>query len=94
MGIEADPAVIGNVASGLRGAGDDLNGSATQPPEPVAGEITGFIGATLAVLCEGVGNVAASASALGDAVAEGKTEYETRDYDEALNLKRTQAGEG
>ncbi|WP_093423271.1 MULTISPECIES: hypothetical protein [Saccharopolyspora] len=45
-----------------------------------------------AVLCEGVGNVAAGAGGLGDAVADGRTEYDTIDYNEALNVKSAQAG--
>ncbi|QGK71477.1 hypothetical protein GIY23_19930 [Allosaccharopolyspora coralli] len=93
-GIEADPQVLHTIAAGLRGAGDDLDASAAPPPVPQAGEVSEFVSATLQMLCEGVGNVAASATGLGEAVAAGKTEYETRDYEEALNLKRAELNRG
>lgn len=92
VGIDANPDVLAQVSSALRNAGTDLDAGASEPPQPQAGEITEFLSATLSLLCEGVGNVAASAGGLGDAVAQGQTEYETIDYDEALNLKRTQGG--
>lgn len=93
MGIEAKPELLSQVATTLRNAGTDLDTGASEPPQPQAGEITELLSATLQVLCEGVGNVAASAGGLGDAVAEGRTEYDAIDYDQALNVKRAQAGD-
>ncbi|WP_243793163.1 hypothetical protein [Saccharopolyspora gloriosae] len=92
MGIEADPQVLQQVTTTLRNAESDLDTGAAPPPVPQAGDITELLAATLSLLCEGVGNVAASAGGLGQAVAEGRADYETIDYDQALNLKRTQTG--
>lgn len=63
MGSEATPEVWGQLASTLRNASTDLEAAATEPPQPQAGDITELLSATLQVLCEGVGNVAASAGA-------------------------------
>ncbi|MFR9730804.1 hypothetical protein ACL03H_16390 [Saccharopolyspora sp. MS10] len=92
MGFAADPLVLSQVSTRLRNAESDLDTAATPPPVPQAGDITELLSATLALLCEGVGNVAASAGGLGQAVAEGRADYETIDYDQVLHLKRTQAG--
>ncbi|TDD91993.1 hypothetical protein E1202_04490 [Saccharopolyspora karakumensis] len=92
MGIEAKPDLLSQVAGTLRNAGTDLDASASTPPQPQAGDITELLSATLQVLCEGVGNVAASAGGLGDAVAEGRAEYDAIDYDQALNVKSAQSG--
>ena len=92
MGIDTNQEALEQVAATLRNAGSDLDAGASAPPQPQAGEITELLSATLQVLCEGVGNVSASAGGLGDAVAQGRTEYDTIDYNEALNVKRAQAG--
>lgn len=90
--IKANQETLEQVSATLRNAGTDLDAGASEPPQPQAGEITELLSATLQVLCEGVGNVAASAGGLGDAVAEGRTEYDAVDYNEALNVKRAQVG--
>ncbi|MEU6131118.1 hypothetical protein ABZ805_18260 [Saccharopolyspora sp. NPDC047091] len=92
MGVEAEPQVLEQVATTLRNAETDLDAGATAPPQPQAGDITELLSATLELLCEGIGNVAAGAGGLGQAVTEGRADYQTIDYDQALNLKRAHSG--
>ncbi len=86
--IKADPELLQRVASTLRNARTDLDGSATEPPQPQAGIVTEMLSASLSLLCEGIGNVSTSVGGAGDAVAEGRDTYVETDHEQAANLQR------
>lgn len=90
MGTEVDPDLLTNLASKLRNASTELESAASPPPTPEAGRVTGAVNSALALLCEGMGNVSASASGVGDAVAQGRDLYVETDYEQAVNLERQQ----
>lgn len=86
--IRTDPELLQRVASTLRNARTDLDGSATEPPQPQAGIVTEMLSASLSLLCEGIGNVSASVGGAGDAVAEGSHTYVDVDHEQAISLQR------
>lgn len=86
--IRTDPELLQRVASTLRNARTDLDGSAVEPPQPQAGVVTEMLSASLSLLCEGIGNVSASVGGVGDAVAEGHDTYVDTDQDQAIRLQR------
>lgn len=86
--IQANPELLERVASTLRHARTDLDGSAIEPPQPQAGIVTEMLSASLSLLCEGIGNVSASVGGVGDAVAEGRDTYVDTDQEQAISLQR------
>lgn len=90
MSVEANPETLAAVASALRNAGTDVEARAGEPPIPNAGEVTDVIEAALRLICEGIGNMSASVSGVGDAVADGQKLYVDTDYEAALELEASQ----
>lgn len=87
-GTEVDPATLETVASTLRNASSELESSASAPPQPEVGVVTGAVTSALAVLTNALGNVVTDVGALGDAVAEGRKVYVETDYEQAAAFQQ------
>lgn len=90
-GTEADPATLEAIASKFRNASTDLENSASPPPEPQAGVVTGAVTGALAVLTNALGNVVTDMGALGESVAQGRDLYVETDYEQAAAFEAQQA---
>ncbi len=76
-GFDVDPELLDAVARRLQRAGEiDLGGAA---PAPEAGEVSGDVGAVLAHLLRGLGELAAGVTAAGDTVAGNAADYRAED---------------
>lgn len=86
-GFRADPATLDGVASTLRGASADLEGSGSPPPAAEAGACTAAVNAVLSLLSESVAGVVEGVGAAGDAVAESSARYVETDERQAGALR-------
>lgn len=82
-GYGVAPQALGQVSGRLHGASQQIEQGAGAPPVPQAGALTGLLGSYLAQVCEAMGNVSAGAAALGQAVADNRDVYTSREYDAA-----------
>lgn len=86
MGFNADPDTLSRVTDTLHGARADLEGIIGDPPQVQAGELTEFVSATVALVCERMGELSAALVGVGDVVADGRADYLTTDDDQAAEL--------
>jgi len=87
MGFSVDPETLRQVSDTLRSTSADVESSASEPPQPEGGELTEFFSATLSLLCERMGDLSAAAGGVGDAVADGCSDYLATDQEQVSALQ-------
>lgn len=89
-GFDVNTGGLDAIASTLRTASTNLDGTEAPPPAPEAGAVTGAINAMLGVLTSGAASVVESVGAAGDAVADGGAAYTETEANETQSFSGTQ----
>jgi hypothetical protein len=86
--FDVDPALLGGIAGRLRRAGDELDAlGGSMPDTPDAGEVSGALGAVLAHLAAGAGNLVVGLREVGDRVTSSRDGYVDADTDAARGYR-------